>query len=387
LALGFAASAISVAPGQAQEMCGGQSYPFPFTDVSGVGPAFCPGIMEAYVTGISKGTTATTFSPNEDVPRLQMTTFLQRAVDQALTRGSRRGALNQWWTTHDHFATQRITIGGTPQFCAADGQAIWTSNLSGVVEIQANTGAVLGTWTGASSGEGVAVAAGQIFIAGETVPGSLYAIDPTLPPGPVSKLSIVGTFGNNPIGIAFDGSNLWMANNGPPGSVTIIPGLSALLATTVSTGFSAPWGILYDGANIWVTDQGLNELLKLDSAGNILQAVPVGSEPETPTFDGANIWVPNFLDNSVTVVQASTGNVVATISHDLTNKLSEPTSASFDGERVLVTNLTGNSVTVFKAADLSVITVVDTFALTSGACSDGINFWVELNGTGQLLRF
>ena len=72
----------------------------------------------------------------------------------------------------------------------------------------------------------------------------------------------------------------------------------------------------------------------------------------------------------------------------LTNKLSEPTSASFDGERVLVTNLTGNSVTVFKAADLSVITVLDTFTLTSGACSDGINFWVNLlNGTGQLLRF
>src|SRR5215469_16831468 len=79
LALGLAAGALSVAPGRAQEMCGGQNYPFPFTDVSGVGAAFCPGIMEAYVTGISKGTTATTFSPNDDVPRVQMTTFLQRA--------------------------------------------------------------------------------------------------------------------------------------------------------------------------------------------------------------------------------------------------------------------------------------------------------------------
>ena len=41
------ASAMWIAPLQAQEMCGGNSYPFPYTDVSGVGAAFCPGIMGA----------------------------------------------------------------------------------------------------------------------------------------------------------------------------------------------------------------------------------------------------------------------------------------------------------------------------------------------------
>jgi hypothetical protein len=84
LMLGFGiASAISIAPAQAQELCG-MDYPFPYTDVSGVGAAFCPGIMEAYVTGVSRGTTPTTFSPNETVTRVQMTTFLQRSLDQGL---------------------------------------------------------------------------------------------------------------------------------------------------------------------------------------------------------------------------------------------------------------------------------------------------------------
>lgn len=45
-------SLFGVARVQAQELCGGTDYPFPYTDVSGVGAAFCPGIMEAYVTGI-----------------------------------------------------------------------------------------------------------------------------------------------------------------------------------------------------------------------------------------------------------------------------------------------------------------------------------------------
>ncbi len=41
--------------------------------------------------------------------------------------------------------------------------------------------------------------------------------------------------------------------------------------------------------------------------------------PQFPVFDGTNIWVPNFFSNSITVVQASTGNVVATIASDATN--------------------------------------------------------------------
>ena len=102
-----------------------------------------------------------------------------------------------------------------------------------------------------------------------------------------------------------------------------------------------------------------------------------------------NIWVPNFFDSSITVVQASTGNVVATITADATNMLNGPASASFDGERVLVTNFNGDSVTLFRAADLSFIANVSTGSSTLpyGACSDGINFWIPLNGTTNLLRF
>jgi hypothetical protein len=50
-------------------MCGTQNYPFPFTDVGGVSDTFCRGILESFVLGITQGTTATTFSPNANVPR------------------------------------------------------------------------------------------------------------------------------------------------------------------------------------------------------------------------------------------------------------------------------------------------------------------------------
>src|ERR1700675_4426975 len=95
----------------ASQPCGTGSYPFPYTDVASVTDPFCPGIMEAYVTGVSKGTSPTTFSPNNTVTRVQMTTFLQRSLDQGLARSSRRAALNQWWIPQTTVATQTIPTG------------------------------------------------------------------------------------------------------------------------------------------------------------------------------------------------------------------------------------------------------------------------------------
>ena len=159
--------------------------------------------------------------------------------------------------------------------------------------------------------------------------------------------------------------------------------------TTVTTGFVNLGGILFDGANIWVTDAAANALLKLDASGNILQTVPAGANPNFPVFDGQNIWVPNSNDGSITVVQASNGNIVATILPDATNKLNGPTSASFDGERILVTNYSGSSVTLFKAADLSFVANVSMGAGTTPlfACSDGINFWIADQTFKALWRF
>lgn len=155
--------------------------------------------------------------------------------------------------------------------------------------------------------------------------------------------------------------------------------------TTVS-GFAAPEGAIFDGANVWITDYTAGTLLKLDSAGSTLRTVGVRAGPEQPVFDGANIWVPNSLDNTVTVVQASSGVIAATLAG---NGLSTPLQASFDGERVLVTDYGSNSISLWKAADL---TPLGPFAIGSpsvayGACSDGIDFWITLSGSDQLARF
>jgi hypothetical protein len=377
LALGFAASALSVAPGQAQQMCGGKSYPFPYTDVSGV-VTFCPGIMEAYVTGISQGTTATTFSPSSTVIRSEMTTFLQRSVDQVLTRASRRTALKQ---TYTNTLQQFVDLTHRPVFCAADGPNVWVAATDSVVKVDAATGTVLGTYTGATKAWPIFVTTVDIVTADNASPNHLYEIFPSNSPGPMGDPGIPLPDGTS--GMAFDGSSLWTANFS--GSVSII-NIIASTISTVSSGFNQPVGILYDGSHIWVTDHGAGTLLQLDSMGNILQTVTVGAGPQQPVYDGQNIWVPNNTGNSITVVQASSGNIVATIAADATNLLSGPRTIAFDGERILVTNDVGNSLTLFKAADLSFIANIPLSFSPYGACSDGTYFWVTVPSLNRLLR-
>jgi hypothetical protein len=357
----------------------------PFTDVSD--PSFCPFVLEIFTLGITTGTSPTTYDPASSVSRLQMAAFLSRSVDGVLKRGSRRAALDQFWTTQNATVLGLTTVGGDPLLLKSDGLDIWVANntSSSVSRVRGSDGKLLETWTGATSAVGVLVAMGRVFVSGETNPGNLYRIDPSQTAGAVT--TVASNLGNNPLGIAFDGSRIWTASNFG-GSVSIVtPGATIpWTVTTVTTGFNGPVGILYDGANIWVTDYGASTLLKLDSSGAVLQTVTVGSLPQFPAFDGANIWVPNISSNSVSVVRASSGAVLQTLTG---NGLNGPYVAAFDGQRVLITIFSGDSVSLWKAADLTPIGSFPTGASTfpSGACSDGVNFWITLSNANKLARF
>ena len=302
---------------------------------------------------------------------------------------SRRAALDQFWTPQNALSIGLTTLGQIPELCRSDGADVWVGIvLSNTVQrVRASDGKLLATWTGAAGAHGVLVAMGKIFVTGETTPGALYSIDPTQAAGAVT--TVASNLGNFPFAAAFDGSLIWTANQG--GSVSIVtPGAATPWSvTTVSTGFSNLWGILYDGANVWVTDNTTGKLLKLDGAGAILQTVTVGGHPGWPAFDGTNIWVPTGSLNSVSVVRASTGDVVATLTG---NGLNDAKTAAFDGTRVLVTNAaTGaNSVSLWKASDFTPLGSSGTGTNSNpwGACSDGLNFWVTLQSSaGQLAKF
>ena len=372
VAAGLAALAIG-ASGASLGACG------PFTDVAA--DAFCPFVLEIFDLGITTGTTPATYDPASPVTRLQMAAFLSRSVDRILQRGSRRAVVKKYWSPTTALAIGITTLADQPLALRSDGTDVWIAGSSGrVTRVRASDGRILQTWTGAVGPPGgILPAMGRVFVGGGNS-GVLYQLDPSLPPGAVTT---VASLASSPAALAFDGARIWSADlNGAVSIVT--PGATIPWTATTVTGFTKPVAILHDGGSIWITDEIDGTLLKLDSSGALLQTVTVGEHPFFSIFDGTNIWVPNSQGDSVSVVRAASGAILATLTG---NGLSAPRDAAFDGQRVLVANGAGASVSVFVAAALAPAGSFPTPGTVEAVCSDESNFWLALTLASQLGRF
>jgi outer membrane protein assembly factor BamB len=91
--------------------------------------------------------------------------------------------------------------------------------------------------------------------------------------------------GNQPRGVAFDGTNIWVANSGDD-TVTELRASDGTVVGNFNVG-SAPDGVVFDGANIWVVNEGNNfrvagSVTKLRASdGGLLGTFKVGRRPST----------------------------------------------------------------------------------------------------------
>jgi hypothetical protein len=181
--------------------------------------------------------------------------------------------------------------------------------------------------------------------------------------------------GTQPYGMAFDGTNIWVANNGS-NNVTKLLASSGAVVGTYAVG-NAPSGVAFDGTNIWVASQDGDNVTKLlASTGAVVGTYAVGSDPFGVAFDGTNIWVVNVSSDNVTKLSASTGALVGTYSVG-----SEPFGIAFDGTNIWVSNSASSSVTKLSA---STGALVGTYSLPGesfpeGVAFDGTNIWVANN--------
>ena len=108
----------------------------------------------------------------------------------------------------------------------------------------------------------------------------------------------------------------------------------------VGTAFGRnPVGVTFDGDNIWVTSTSSVFKLRASDGAN-LGNFPVGNSPAAVAFDGANIWVANQGSNNVTRLRASDGANLGSFSTGL-----GPNAIAFDGTSVWITNSGSNSIT------------------------------------------
>jgi len=76
---------------------------------------------------------------------------------------------------------------------------------------------------------------------------------------------------------------------------------------------SAPLGLTFDGANIWVTNQFDSAVTKLRATdGANLGTFPVGPSPYDVEFNNGSIFVTNSDSNTVSQLDPSDGHLIAT---------------------------------------------------------------------------
>ena len=149
--------------------------------------------------------------------------------------------------------------------------------------------------------------------------------------------------GGGPLGMAFDGSSLWIVNPGTS-SVSKLRASDGGLLGTFTVGY-IPGYAAFDGANIWVTNLGDNTVSKLRASdGATLGTFPTGTYPWGIAFDGTSVWVGNILDSTASKFRPSDGALLGVFPAGRF-----PISMVFDGSNLWFTNQGGaNTVTKLR---------------------------------------
>jgi|GEM_PF-1454847 len=156
-----------------------------------------------------------------------------------------------------------------------------------------------------------------------------------------------------------------------------------------STGLSNPQGLAFDGTNVWIANFGGNNLVRIDyNCGNA--ATFAVTSPHRLIFDGTYIWVTNkTTPGTVTKIYAADGTVVNTYDTNIGN----PYDLAFDGTYIWVTydvdGASDNQVVLIRAADGQVEKsfVADSAKKPRGIIFDGSYIWIGFDSGNTISKY
>ena len=184
----------------------------------------------------------------------------------------------------------------------------------------------------------------------------------------------------NPVAVAFDGANIWVANY-RSNNVTKLRASDGFTLGSFDVGMR-PNSIAFDGVNIWVANFQSDSMTKLRASDGVnLGSFNVGTSPHAAAFDGANIWVTNESTNTVTKLRASDGANLGSFKVG-----TRPYAVAFDGSNIWVANFVSNNVTKLRASDGVNLGSFNVGAQPHGVAFDGANIWIANFGSNNVTK-
>jgi YVTN family beta-propeller protein len=164
-----------------------------------------------------------------------------------------------------------------------------------------------------------------------------------------------------------------------PNTVGVIDsGRNALGAVVTGTG--RPGGVFYAARTVWISDSTDDLLLRVDSAQQIVDRIPVGHGAAGVTAGDGEIWVANTLDGTVSEVNPGAGMVVATIRVG-----NGPDAIAFGYRSVWVANVTDNTLSRIDPGAGRVVATIPLGSSPADLAAGDQGIWVTSADTGRLL--
>ena len=195
---------------------------------------------------------------------------------------------------------------------------------------------------------------------------------------PIGTMTTYTGTGAAPYAIAFDGINMWTANNGE-NSVTKITPTGTM--TTYTGDIYSPWGIAFDGTNMWITD-GNNNVTKISPTGTTTLYPGTGSSPMGIAFDGTNMWTANSGSNSVTKVTPIGEMTTYPLGTVIPYYIAFASTTGY----MWVTNCNNNNVTKISPIGVKTTYFIANEACPQGIAFDGTNMWTANFGNNSVTK-
>jgi YVTN family beta-propeller protein len=164
-----------------------------------------------------------------------------------------------------------------------------------------------------------------------------------------------------------------------PDTVGVIDGPTDVVAGVV-TGTGRPDGVAYGAGAAWITDSADDLLLRVDSAYQVIDRIPVGRGPAGVTVAAGEVWVANEFDGTVSEVNPPAGRVVATIQVG-----NGPDAITSGYGSVWVGDVTDNTLSRIDPGSGRVVATIPLGTAPAGLAAGDGGIWVTSAETGRLL--
>ena len=199
-------------------------------------------------------------------------------------------------------------------------------------------------------------------------------------------ISSFDSIDKNPNGVAWDGSNLWLAGESDREIREVTTSGTLLSSFDTDVFEDRPNGITWDGNNLWIAGDQTRTVYEVTTSGTIVSSFSVDAFEDNPwglTWDGTDLWLSGDQNRSVYRFTTS-GTLVSSFSTDVFDD--KPRGLTWDGTYFWLVGDQNNSVYQLTTSGTLISSFATPCGSPKGLTIDGTDFRLSCDDGDLIYR-